>query len=417
MGGDSGPVVVVGAGHAGFHLAATLRQGGFGGGITLIDGQDRLPYQRPPLSKTYLAGRAAGAALPFRPEDFYREEKIRLVRGDPCVEVDRARRCVTTAGGARIGYRHLVLATGARPIALPLPGIGLEGVCQLRTWADADRARALLRAAGQVVVVGGGFIGLEAAAAGYGAQVTVVEAAERLMSRAVSPLLSRYCLEVQRSRGVEVRLAAQVTALRGAAGRVGSVELASGERLPADAVVVGVGVRPNVELAEAAGLRVADGIVVNECLETSDPRISAIGDCCAFPGAAGGRTVRLESVQNATDQARCVAARLLGDRAPYRDLPWFWSDQGDLKLQMAGVGDRASQEIVYGRVDAGRFSVLRFRDGRLVCGESVNSVGDHVALRSLVAHGAEITPALVSEPGFDLRATARSFRARHRAAG
>ncbi|MFD2416410.1 NAD(P)/FAD-dependent oxidoreductase [Amycolatopsis pigmentata] len=415
--GPHAAVVVVGAGHAGFTVASQLRTEGYEGSITLVDEQGRLPYQRPPLSKAYLNGDLPADELPFRGAVFYERERIDYLAGEGVVTIDRAARSVVTTTDRTLRYDALVLATGATPIRPPMFAPGIGGVLELRSIEDADGLAAALRGARRVVVVGGGFIGLEVACAArkHGLAVDVVELRDRVMARAVGPTVSAYAVDAHRAMGITVHLGAGVTTIDTHDGRVRGVTLATGQSIPADLVVLGVGIAPRTELAEKAGLDVDNGIVVNEFLETSDPAISAIGDCCSFPYFPGGRRVRLESVQNATDQARNLAKRLSGTRTPYTDLPWFWSDQGGLKLQMAGVGGAADREVVHGDPASGKFSVLRFDGDRLVCGESVNSSGDHVSLRTVVAHGRdeEVVRKLRSEPGTaDLRQLARSLRRR-----
>lgn len=413
-----GAVVVVGAGHAGFTVAAELRTEGYDGRITLLDEHGGLPYQRPPLSKAYLNGDLGADELPFRGAAYYEREGIDYLADEGVAEISRPEATVTTGAGRVIGYDALVLATGAAAIRAPFITDGLLGVHELRTRVDADRLIRELRSATRVLVIGGGFIGLEVACAArkHGVDVHVVELRDRVMSRAVGPTLSRYALDSHRAVGITFHLGVGVTSIGATRGRVSSVTLDSGESLATDLVVLGLGITPRTELAEKAGLDIDNGIMVNEYLETSDPAISAIGDCCSFPYAFGAHRIRLESVQNATDQARNVARRLTGHREPYAAVPWFWSDQGGMKLQMAGIGGIDDRELVHGDPASGRFSVLRFEGDRLVCGESVNSAGDHVALRTLVAHGAD--PELVDhfsrpqdEPSA-LKQLARSLRGR-----
>jgi len=322
-------VVIVGASHAGFQVAASLRQGGFEGPIRLIGDEPVLPYQRPPLSKDYLGGKIGLDLLLLRPEAFYRDHRIDFLAGTRVAEIDRAGRAVRLGSGERVEYGHLVLATGARNRVPPLPGIKLDGVCYLRTLAETEALREHLAAAEQVVVIGAGFIGLEfaAVARAHGKPVRIVELVDRVMARVVAVPTSHFFAEAHRRTGVEFSFGAQAVRIAGHAtgpigGRVDHVELAGGERLKADLVLVSVGVVPNAELAAAAGLAVANGIVVNEQLLTADPAISAIGDCAAFPCRhADGAPMRLEAVQNAADHARCVADRIVGKPHPYAALP------------------------------------------------------------------------------------------------
>ncbi|GAA2801726.1 NAD(P)/FAD-dependent oxidoreductase [Saccharopolyspora taberi] len=402
--------VVVGAGQAGYQTAASLRSQGFSGGVVLIGDEPGTPYQRPPLSKTYLA---AGDEDPeFRSAAYYAKNDITLIN-QRVVGIDREARAVRLADGESVAYGHLVLATGSRTRSLPVPGADLRGITTLRTRADADALRAGLAAAERVVVVGAGFIGFEIAAAAskFGHRVTVVEATDRAMARVVSARTAERFTAFQRENGNEVLFGSGVRAFHGTGGHVSAVELTDGTELPADLVVLGVGITPNTELAEEAGLEVADGVVVGDDLLTSDPDISAIGDCAAFPHARLGRRVRLESVQNATDHARCVADRLTGAPRPYRAVPWFWTEQFDARLQIAGVSDGHDTEVLLGDGESA-FSVLLFRDRRLVGVESVNRPGDHMAARKLLAADSALEPAEAERPGFVLKDYVRNALAK-----
>jgi 3-phenylpropionate/trans-cinnamate dioxygenase ferredoxin reductase subunit len=404
-------IVVAGAGQAGFQLAASLREGGFREPITLVGDETALPYQRPPLSKAYLAGKTDREGLLLRQPGFFAEHAITHRPGIRATAIDRAARRLHLSDGDSLAYDHLVLATGARNRPLPVPGADLGGVHQLRGLADADALRAEIAAAQAIVVVGAGFIGLEfaAVAAGSGLPVTVIEAAERPMARAISPEMGAFFCTAHEAMGVRFAFGAGVTAITGRDGRAAGVTLADGRALPADLVLVGIGVLPNRELAVEAGLPAEDGVHVDAFLATPDPAISAIGDCARFPspfarGLTPDGTVRIESVQNAIDQGRCVAARLLGKPAAYGALPWFWSDQGPHKLQIAGLSGPGDASVVRGL--GGAFSVFRFRDGRLSAVESVDRAGDHMIARRLLAAGTPLTPDQAADPGFDLKALA-----------
>lgn len=407
---DAG-IVIVGAGQAGFQAAASLREGGYHGRLTLVGDETALPYQRPPLSKAYLAGKTDVEGLALRPASFFAEHRITLHAASPARAIDRDGRRLVLADGTALPYAHLVLATGSRNRPLPVPGADLDGVRQLRGLADADALKAALAGTPRIVVIGAGFIGLEfaAVAAGRGLDVTVVEAADRPMARAVSPETAAFFRAAQEGLGVRFAFAAGVTAIAGNEGRVRAVTLADGRDLPADLVVVGIGVLPNAELAAEAGLPAADGVRVDAFLATPDPAISAIGDCARFPspfahGLHGDGTVRIESVQNAIDQGRCLAARLNGKPASYAALPWFWSDQGPHKLQIAGLSAPGDAAVIRGEGNA--FSVFRFREGRLSAVESVNRAGDHMIARRLLTGGAALTPDQAADPGLDLKALA-----------
>lgn len=387
-------VIVVGSGQGGFQVAASLRDEGYAGPVTLVGDEPGLPYQRPPLSKAFLAGKAQPGQIELRPAGFYAERNISVIAPDSVTAIDRPSRRVALASGASLDYEHLVLATGARARIPAVPGAQRQGVLALRSRADAEAILARLQQARRVVIVGAGFIGLEVAvmARQMGLEVRVIEFADRVLKRAVSAPTAGYLAQAQASRGVQFSLETGVTAFTGSEGRVTGVMTTHGECVAAELVVVGVGVEPNVELARAAGLPVQDGIVVDPHLLTSDPAISAIGDCARYPAAYCATPVRLESVQNAVDQARCVAARLAGKAEPYAKVPWFWSDQGDNRLQIAGVAEIGDSAVLRGDIAAGKFSVLRFRDGRLSAVESINGVADHMAARKLLAAATPISP-------------------------
>lgn len=400
-------VVIVGGGQAGFQVAASLRQDGFDGDVTVVGDEVGLPYQRPPLSKAYLKGTVGADSLEFRPQTFFAEHRIDLVHGRAAA-IDRTNRRVMLEDGRALDYDHLVLATGAHNRVLPVPGADLDGVCGLRDLADADRLRERLGDVRHVVVAGAGFIGLEfaAVAAGLGLDVHVLEMAERPMARAVSRPMSDAFAKAHRGWGVKLDLGQGLSRIEGRDGRVAAVETTAGLRIETDLVVFGIGVIPNMRLAEEAGLAIENGIKVDAHLLTSDPAISAAGDVAQFPSVQAGHDVRLESVQNAVDHARLIAARLMGHMVPYAAVPWFWSDQGDLKLQIAGLMGDQDAEIVVGDVDKPAFSVLGFRAGMLIAVESVNRPSDHMAARRLLTSHAALSPQDAAAPGFDLKAWA-----------
>ncbi|MGY2052849.1 NAD(P)/FAD-dependent oxidoreductase [Methylobacterium sp. JK268] len=401
-------IVVVGTGQGAFQLGASLREGGYHGPVTLIGDEPGLPYGRPPLSKAYLAGKTDAEGLNLRPSAYFAEHGIAVRSGERVAAVERAERRVLLASGERLAYDHLVLATGARNRPLPVPGADLPGVFQLRTRADADVLKAAVERASRVAVVGAGFIGLEFAAvcAARGLPVTVIEGLDRALARAVSPLMAEAVVAAQAAEGVRFLFGAGVARLLGEE-QVSGLVTAAGETVAADLVLVGIGVLPNQELAEAAGLPTGNGIHVDAMLATEDPAISAIGDCAAHPSPhAEGARVRIESVQNAVDGGRCVAARLTGRPSAHAAVPWFWSDQGSLKLQIAGLSRPDDAEVRRGSAgDA--FSVFRYRGDRLVCVESLNRPADHMVARRLIQAGASPTPAQAADPGFDLKLMAR----------
>ena len=399
-----GPVIIAGAGHAGFQLAASLRQNGFSERIALVNDEGHLPYQRPPLSKAYLKGTGGPDTLMFRPEKFYHDQKVDLIT-DRVTSIDRGARKLALASGASLDYGHLVLATGARNRLLDIPNANLDGVRYLRALDDSEALRHRIASSHHVVVIGAGFIGLEfaATARAKGLEVDVVELGARVMARAVTAEISEFSQSRHAAAGIRIHFGVQVTSIESDGGRVTGVSLSDGRHLPADLVVVGVGVLPNVELAAQAGLPVAAGIIVDDHLSTADPNISAIGDCALYASPRFGGSLRLESVQNATDHARCVAARLTGDAKPYDGLPWFWSDQGPDKLQMVGLTTGYDQVVVRGDRGAGAFSAFCYKSGRLLGIESVNRAGDHMFGRRLLAANRSITPEQAADASFDLK--------------
>ena len=398
-------VVIVGAGQGGFQVAASLRQEGYQGDITLIGDEPGLPYQRPPLSKAYLLGKISATALLFRPEDFYTQQNIELVHGQT-VALDRNNRQVRLASGRTVDYDHLVLAMGAHNRPLSVPGAEAQGVFGIKTKADADALAPLVKEARNVVVVGAGFVGLEfaAVAAANGATVHVLELGDRPMARAVSREMSELFRCAHEGWGVHFDFRQGIGHILTEGGKVCGVETVEGKRLLADLVVYGIGVIPNVQLALEAGLDIDNGITVDSTLLTSDPHISALGDVAAFPCVHNDqKLLRLESVQNAVDQGRAIAARLVGKPAPYTALPWFWTDQGTLKLQIAGLSSGYDSTVVLGAPESNQLSVLCFRQGQLVAVESCNRPGDHMAARKILARPPRLTPAEAAAPGFDLK--------------
>jgi 3-phenylpropionate/trans-cinnamate dioxygenase ferredoxin reductase component len=402
-------VVIVGAGHGGFQLAASLRQNGFDGEITLISDEPQLPYQRPPLSKDYLDGKIGLDLLLMRPASFFDEQRIELLSGVPVTEIDRATKTVTLSDGKRLAYDHLALATGARNRVPPLPGVELDGVCYLRNLAETEALKERLAASQHAVIIGAGFIGLEfaAIARNKGLTVHIVELVDRVMARVVCPETSAYFGEAHRRTGVVFSFGARVERLGGEGGKVSHVVLADGRTLPADLVMISIGVVPNEELAAAAGLAVENGVAIDAQLLTTDPAISAIGDCASFPSRHSLKNpVRLEAVQNAADHARCVANRLVGKPHAYEALPWFWSEQGALRLQIAGLTTGFQQVVLRGDYEKGEYSAFCYAGDQLLGIESINKPADHAFARRLLAAGRSVTQAQAADPSFDLRAAA-----------
>ncbi|MDP3139537.1 MAG: FAD-dependent oxidoreductase [Burkholderiaceae bacterium] len=406
-------IVILGGGHAGVQVAAALRQEGHSGPLTIVDDEGVTPYQRPPLSKAYMQGTTGVQGLLFRPAQYYADHGIELLFAKADA-IDRAARQLHLPGGRRLDYDHLIIATGARNRPLPFPGADTPGVRGLRTLADADVLSERLKQAKSVVVIGAGFIGLEFAAVAQaaGAQVQVVELASRVMGRAVTPQMSAFFHRTLAGWGIEFHMERSVKRIvADDKGQLSGVELSDGRTLPADLVVYGIGVLPNVELAAAAGLQCDNGVRVDTQLLTSDPAISAIGDCASFPDARGGGFIRLESVQNAADQSRSVAARLMGKPSAYHALPWFWTEQGSLRLQIAGLADGHDATLTLGDETANKFSVLCFKQGRLVAVESVNTPADHMVSRRILAREQRPTMDEVRAPGFELKAWDTAHRA------
>lgn len=402
-------VAIVGAGHAGVSLAFALRNLGFAGSLALLSDEADLPYHRPPLSKAFMAAGDDAESehrLQLESAEFYAEKGIDLLLDSPVESIEPASHGLVLRNGERLEYGHLVLATGARARRLPLPGAELQGIQTLRTLEDARRIRQRLATSQRVVVVGGGFIGLElaATAAALGKQVTVLENASRIMERSVAPLVSEYVAQRHAGKGVRIETGCRVSAFRGDDGQVCAVLGENGE-WPADLVIVGAGAQPNSELAEAAGIACGNGILVDGQMRTSAPDVFAIGDCAAHENPyAGNARIRLESIQNANDQARVVAQVIHGDAyARYHAVPWFWSDQGEIKLQMIGLSADRTDCVVRGEPASGRFSVFHYRGDELIGVDSINQPLDHITSRKLLAAGLSPDKAAVANTSVELK--------------
>ncbi|MCR4471732.1 NAD(P)/FAD-dependent oxidoreductase [Burkholderia sp. SCN-KJ] len=399
-------LVIVGASHAGTQLAASAREFGFDGNIVLLGDEPDEPYHRPPLSKGFLAGTDVEDRLPLRSRAFFKEEKIEWMPRSRATYIDRSRQEVELDSGTRIAYDHVALTTGARVRKLDCLGATHEAVHYLRDLGDARRLARSAKTARRALVIGGGYIGLEVAATlrQQGLEVIVVEAESRPLARVASPWLSEYIQREHTDRGVAFELGRKVVAMLPDPDRV-AVELDDGRRLPADLVVVGIGVTPNTELASDSGLVVRGGIAVDAFTRTSDPLIFAAGDCASFLPHCGSMNAagRIESVQNANDMAKTAASAIVGRLVPYRALPWFWSDQYNIKLQMVGVNTGFTEFVVRGSVEDHKFSVFYFREEKLIAVDSINRPQDHMLARKLLAAGAHPTPAHVGEPAFDLK--------------
>jgi 3-phenylpropionate/trans-cinnamate dioxygenase ferredoxin reductase subunit len=396
--------VVVGASHAAASFCAQLRNGGWDGPVTVISEESHLPYHRPPLSKAYLSGEKEADAIQIRPAAFYEKAEVEFVLGQQAVGIDRDDKYVLLASGDRLPYSKLALTTGAAVRRLRIDGSELDGVHYLRDLADATAIRTGVAEGSHAVIIGGGYIGLETAASlrKAGMQVTVVEAMPRILQRVTTPALSAFYARVHQEEGVRVLTSAQVERLSGERS-VECVHLTDGTQLPADLVVVGVGVLPHTDLAESAGLEVGNGIVVDEYARTSDHDIVAAGDCTWHFNPIYQRWLRLESVQNATDQARTAANTVNGKLEPYRALPWFWSDQFDLKLQIAGLSEGFDRVVMRGDCEHGRsFAAFYFTGDRLLAVDAVNRPRDYMATRKALAGGMTADPAVLADESADL---------------
>jgi 3-phenylpropionate/trans-cinnamate dioxygenase ferredoxin reductase subunit len=393
-------VVIIGAGQAAAQLATSLRQGGFAGPISMIGDEPYLPYQRPPLSKKFLSERGTPESLFLRAASFWNDHDVRVILGAAAGKVDLRQRRLSLRDGREIDYRTLVFATGTRARELPLPGIDLANVFSLRKIDDVGQLRPALDGARRIAIIGGGYIGLEVAAAmrAEGREVTVVEAEARVMKRVTGEDMSAFFDKVHRRRGVDIRLGARLVAIGGKTNAL-AVRVSPGEAFTVDLVLIATGARANDELAASAGLACDDGILVDELAGASAPRVYAIGDCSRFPSRRYGRRLRLECVQNAIDQAKAAAATIRGEREPYDPVPWFWSDQYDLKFQIAGIMDGHDTAEVMGDPAAAHFSVDYRRGGRLIAVDAVNNARAYMMGRRRIAEETQTVQPTTPEPG------------------
>ena len=398
-------VVIVGAGHGAGQLVASLRQKKYAGQIVLIGEEPWLPYQRPPLSKKFLAGELAAERLYVKPETFYSDPAITVRLNARVESFDPDNRRITLSDGESLAYSDLVLATGSRVRKLSIPGSDLNGIHYLRNIEDVNAIRRGLENTRRLVVVGAGYIGLEVAAVArqMGHAVTVLEMAGRVMSRVVSEPVSAFYEGLHAASGVNLRLGTGLAAFAGEAGAVTGVETADGDLLPADQVIVGVGILPNTELAAQAGLAIDDGIVVDEHCRTGNPHVYAIGDCTAHPSKVYGRRLRLESVQNALEQAKVTAANICGENAVYDQVPWFWSDQYDVKLQIVGLSQGFDSTVQRGDQANRSFSCVYLLDGRIIAIDAINAPKDFMQAKKLIASGARPDPGRLADPAIPLK--------------
>ena len=398
-------LVVVGAGQAAAQLVSSLRSLGYEGRIRLFGEEPALPYQRPPLSKQFLSGELAAEQLALLQPAFYQDNRIEVATGSRVATIDRAARTIGLASGETLGYDKLALTTGALVRHLPVPGADLDGILTLRTSADVERIRARMAPGRRLVIVGGGYIGLEVAAVAVkqGLSVTVLEMADRVMNRVVCPEVSAFYQSEHEAAGVTLLTKARVGGFEPGDGAAVRVNCADGQAFEADLVLVGVGVRPNTALAEAAGLEVDDGILVDEFARTSDPDIVAAGDCTRHVNLAYDGRLRLESVQNAVSQGRIAAATLVGAPQAYDEVPWFWSDQYDLKLQIVGLSDGCDRTVIRGEPGQRSFAVYYLRGGIPIAVDAVNAPRDFMMGKKLIAAGGPVDPARLADPAVPLR--------------
>lgn len=396
---SSKSIVIIGGGQAAAQACASLRLFGFEGEITLISEEAALPYQRPPLSKAYMKGELAEERLYFKPEAWYQDQNIDTVLSVCATRIDRDAQTVELEHGGTVSYDALIISTGSRPRALPVEGADLDGVFDLRSLADMERIRPRMIAGQKMVIVGAGYIGLEAAAVArqMGLDVTVLEMEDRVLARVTSPIMSEFFEAEHTRQGVNVRTGARLASLGGVDGKVTTATLADGTTLPADIVLVGIGILPNVELAEEAGITCDNGIVTDRDARTDDPRVFAAGDCAARPLVHYDRTGRLESVHNAIEQGKLAAAAIMGKPRPPEDCPWFWSDQYDLKLQIAGLSQDYDETVVRGDIEARKFAVFYLQDGKLIAVDAINSPPEFLASKKLIMTGARLAPETLSD--------------------
>ena len=392
-------IIIIGAGQAAAQAVQSLRAEGFAGPIRLFGDEPYAPYQRPPLSKKFLAGEIGYDRVELKAEDFYAQSGVATHWSTRVTEIDRRRKRVLTGDGQEFAYGKLLLATGSRVREINVPGFDLEGVHYLRNIDDVKSIQAHFRPGAKMVVVGGGYIGLEVAAVAVkrGIEVTVLETADRVMARVVDPIVSHFYERVHREEGVRIETGVTVAGFEGGT-KVEAVVSGEGGRYPCDVVVVGIGILPNTELAAEAGLHVENGISVDEFCRTSDPDICAAGDCTSHPNGIYGTRLRLESVHNAIEQGKTAAATLAGKEKPYNQVPWFWSDQYDLKLQITGLSNGYTQAVVRGDPTTGRsFAVFYLKDGVLIAVDAINRAPEFMMAKMLTARKAVLDPARIAD--------------------
>jgi len=398
-------IVVIGAGQAGAQAIASLRQFGYEGHITLVGDETALPYQRPPLSKAYMKGELGEDRLYFKPASWYEDQKVETLLSQRVEAIDRSAREVRLEHGGCLPYDALIIATGSRPRALPVEGATLQNVFDLRGLSDVEHIQPRMIPGKKLVIIGAGYIGLEAAAVAsqLGLKVTVLEMAERVLERVTSPVISTFYQDLHAEHGVDIRLGARLKSLKGADGKVSHAVMADGEEIEADIVLTGIGIVPNIELAHDAGLACGNGICVDEDARTNDPRVFAAGDCTLRPLAHYARTGRLESVHNAIEQGKLAAAAIVGKPRPTIDCPWFWSDQYDIKLQIAGLSMGHDQIIVRGDPAEKKFAAFYLKAGRLIAADAVNSAPEFIVSKKLIMSGAVVAPDRLGDTSISMK--------------
>ncbi len=394
-------MVIIGAGHAAGQAAASLRQEKYEGPITIIGDETHVPYQRPPLSKQYLAGEQELDRVYLRPEKFYADKDVTLQLGVAATAINREAKTVALDNGQELDYDKLLICTGGRPRKLTIEGSELGGIHYLRTIADVDAIRAEMQAGKNLIIVGGGYIGLEVASVGveHGLNVHVLEMESRVLQRVTTPEMSHFYHNLHEGRGVNIHVDTMVTGFAGD-GHVEQV-ICGDQSFDADLVIVGIGIIPNIEIAEAAGLECDNGIVVDDHCRTSDADIYAAGDCTNHPNPLLNRRLRLESVPNAMEQARVCASNMLGGDKVYAAMPWFWSDQYELKLQMVGFSADGDEHVVRGSVEDNQFAVFYLNNGKVVAADAVNSPKEFMVCKQLI--GKSVDPALLANPETELK--------------
>ncbi len=399
--------IIIGGSHAAAQVVSSLRLNKWEGKITIVSADSVLPYHRPPLSKSYLAGEKVLEEILIRPPTFFERSDVEVILGTRVTAIDRANKTVHLDNHTDLPYTKLVITTGAKVRKIDIPGHNMPGVFYLRDLNDVDHIREFLGHVKDAVIIGGGYIGLEAAAAlrGLGVNVTVLEALPRVLQRVTAPEVSAFYTRVHSEEGVRILTNASVQSIDGKY-KVESVTCGDGQAIKADLVIVGVGVTPDIELAEQAGLKVDNGLVVDEYARTSDPDILAAGDCTYHYNPIYDRHLRLESVQNATDQSRVAANTICGKLEPYRALPWFWSDQYDLKLQIAGLSQGFDQVVLRGSTETGRsFAAFYYKEGRLIAVDAINRPKEFMACKRALAEQKTANPELVADESVDIQDT------------